>query len=160
MQAIFTYVLYPALIILIIAALAVSIIGVLFTANTGRRFVAALLPFVRLVFWIAARPATEALFLSDWLGKFPFLPQLGIGLGTGFLAMLLTQVGIRSAVEAGAMIALIILSSLACVLMLFLFDGVLSSLRGFSLGIILGLGLFIVLLGFPGARRAGKPAAK
>ena len=160
MHAFFTYVCYPALIILIVATLAMCIIGILFTANTGRRLVAAFMPVVCLIFYVAARPAAEALMISDWLAAFPFWSQLGIGVGGGFIAMLLTQIGVRSAIEIGAMLAVIILSTLACVVVLFLFDGVLQSIRFFCLGLVLGMGLFIILCGFPGRRAAVKPASK
>ena len=66
--------------------------------------------------------------------------------------MLLTHLGIRSAAEVGAMLAVVVLSTLACVIVLFLFDGVLQSIRPFSLGVVLGMGAFIVLSGFPGTK--------
>ena len=144
---------YPSLIVCVFVALVTSIAVLVFNKEHGfRRFVAALMPVVCLVFYLTTREKGVQFPLLLLLVKFSAWAQCLVAFLFAFFGVGLLDAALNTDSEVGPAVFACVLSGFLCVLLLFVMEGGLAPLHSFFLGLLLGAGSFIMFLGFPRTR--------
>lgn len=150
LDAIFSYVLYPAVVIGLFAFIVFSVCLLVLRA-TGerriRRLVAAALPIVILVFVVI--PVEEPGGIGDLLGNLYWFWRFLVGAAAGIGILELGRIFIDSDEEIGPAIYVLFLSGISMFILYSVMEDFLKSLHVVLLGIVVGGGLHVIFRGLP-----------
>lgn len=152
MRTVFTYFVYPAIIMTVFGFLVVQVLRIIGKAKTGngtlRRSVAGLLPFIVLTFAIVIQDKDATSALPTAVDKVPSFLQFAVGAFLGILVLEAAHWLMNNRVDGFMSLYALILSSLAALMVYIFIVGALARFDILLMGVVIGASLHIVFRGF------------